>query len=95
MNGNYASIFVDEFQARNSTRAAADLSGELAVAATCKHFVAYSVETNRFGFNAVVPLQDLYQTYLPPFKRCVKAGRPAQIMCSYNGSPACSHYSCR
>ena len=53
----------------------------LAVAATCKHFVAYSVETDRQGFDAVVPLRDLHQTYLPPFQRCVQAGRPAQIMC--------------
>jgi beta-glucosidase-like glycosyl hydrolase len=94
LNGNYAAAFVEAFQARNATVAAAGRSGELAIAATCKHFVGYSVETNRFGSNAIVPLQDLHQTYLPPFKRCVESGRPAQVMCSYNainGTPACLH----
>jgi beta-glucosidase-like glycosyl hydrolase len=41
------------------------------------------METDRFGSNAVVPLQDLLQTFLPPFKRCVTAGKPAQIMCRF------------
>ena len=94
LNGNYAAAFVGAFQARNATVAATGRSGELAIAATCKHFVGYSVETDRFGSNAIVPLQDLHQTYLPPFKRCVERGRPAQIMCSYNainGTPACLH----
>ena len=84
LNGEYASAFIQEFQKFNESRAG--FSGDIAIAATCKHFVAYSVETNRFGSNAVVPVQDLHATYLPPFKRCVTSGRPAQIMCSCKSS---------
>ena len=70
----------------------------LGVAATCKHFAAYSLESadgyTRHTFNAVVSPRDLNETYLPGFKACVTGGQPAQIMCSYNainGVPACLH----
>jgi beta-glucosidase len=36
----------------------------------------------------------MVETYLPPFKRCVSQGKPAQVMCAYNsinGTPACLH----
>lgn len=65
------------------------------IAATCKHFYAYSLENSdgytRHDFNAVVSKRDLAETYLVPFKACVAAD-VEQIMCSYNavnGVPTC------
>ena len=61
----------------------------LGVAATCKHFVGYSLEGgpaadgfSRHDFNAIISQQDLAESYLPGFKACVTLGQPAQIMCS-------------
>lgn len=56
-------------------------------AACCKHFFAYSLEDSdgytRHNFNANVSMQDMMETYGPPFEMCV-AAQPEQIMCSYN-----------
>jgi len=69
----------------------------LKVAATCKHFAAYSLEqadgTTRFRFNAKLHPRDIQETYLPAFEACVRKGHVQQIMCSYNavdGVPACA-----
>uniref|UniRef100_A0A1I8JFU3 Fn3_like domain-containing protein n=1 Tax=Macrostomum lignano TaxID=282301 RepID=A0A1I8JFU3_9PLAT len=69
----------------------------LLTGAGCKHFAAYdgpdSYPESRFGFNALVSQQDLEQTFLPQFRRCVEAGS-VSVMCSYNainGVPACAN----
>ena len=42
-----------------------------------------------------VSLQDLADTYQPPFQSCVQQGRASGIMCAYNrvnGVPNCADY---
>ncbi|KAI3887300.1 hypothetical protein MKX03_017861 [Papaver bracteatum] len=70
--------------------------GHLQASACCKHFTAYDLDnwngTNRFVFDAQVSLQDLADTYQPPFKRCIDEGKASGIMCAYNrvnGIPSC------
>ena len=76
LNGAYAAAIVHGVQGDDPTY--------LQVAFTCKHFTAYSVETDRMkGSNAVVSDRDLAETFLPAFKACVRAGS-AQLMCAYN-----------
>lgn len=65
--------------------------------AVCKHFDAYGgpedLPQSRLSFNAQVPEQDLFMTYLPQFKQCVDSGALG-VMCSYNsvnGIPACAN----
>ncbi|PAA52332.1 hypothetical protein BOX15_Mlig015495g2, partial [Macrostomum lignano] len=65
--------------------------------AGCKHFAAYSgpedFPVSRVSFNAIVPEQDLRQSFLPQFRRCLSAGS-FSVMCSYNsvnGVPACAN----
>ena len=41
-----------------------------------------------------VTLQDLEDTYQPPFKGCVEEGHVSSVMCSYNrvnGVPTCAN----
>jgi beta-glucosidase-like glycosyl hydrolase len=43
-----------------------------------------------------VSLQDLADTYQPPFHSCVEQGRASGIMCAYNrvnGVPSCADYN--
>ncbi|MCL7026586.1 hypothetical protein MKW94_003355, partial [Papaver nudicaule] len=43
-----------------------------------------------------VSLQDLADTYQPPFRSCVTEGKASGIMCSYNrvnGVPSCADYN--
>ncbi|CAF1588452.1 unnamed protein product, partial [Didymodactylos carnosus] len=54
------------------------------VAACCKHYAAYDVETNRFEFDAQVNVRNMWETYLPVFDACVNYGQVMSIMCSYN-----------
>jgi len=74
------------------------------VAATAKHFFAYNFEGNepdggsdpqyRLRANVNVSAQDLYHTYLPPFRSAVSVAGARSVMCSYNavnGIPACAH----
>jgi beta-glucosidase-like glycosyl hydrolase len=40
--------------------------------------------------------QDLVDTYLPPFQKCVQQGQASGIMCAYNrvnGVPNCADYN--
>ena len=54
-------------------------------AACAKHFAVHSgPEDIRHSFNAVVSKRDLYETYLPAFKACVKEGRVEAVMGAYN-----------
>lgn len=67
----------------------------LKTAACAKHFAVHSgPEDLRHSFNAVVSKQDLYETYLPAFKACVKEGKVEAIMGAYNRTndkPCCGH----
>jgi beta-glucosidase len=58
--------------------------GELAVV---KHFAGYNQETHRHGplDDDIVSRRTLEEIYLPAFQAAVQEGRPAGVMCSYNG----------
>lgn len=66
-------------------------------AACCKHYLAYNLEsmpTGRFYFDANVTGRDLWETYLPAFRACVRDAGGLHVMCSYNavnGVPACAN----
>ncbi|KAG9451585.1 hypothetical protein H6P81_011550 [Aristolochia fimbriata] len=77
-----------------------DAPEHLRTSACCKHFTAYDLDNwknvTRYLFDAKVSLQDLADTYNPPFKSCVQEGRASGIMCSYNsvnGVPPCADYN--
>lgn len=62
--------------------------------ACAKHFAVHSgPEWNRHSFNAEdIPLRELHETYLPPFKALVKDAKVKEVMCAYNrfeGEPCC------
>ena len=95
LNSAYAESFVRGFQE------APEAPGTLLAGATCKHFVANSMEGSSddgisFGretFDAVVGQRDLVDSYLAPFQACVEKGNAAGLMCSYNsvnGFPTCA-----
>lgn len=72
----------------------------LKASACCKHFTAYDLDrwngVLRYSFNAKVSVQDMEDTYQPPFKSCVEEGHASGIMCSYNqvnGVPTCGDYN--
>lgn len=57
----------------------------LKAAACAKHYAVHSgPEDLRHGFNAAVSKQDLYETYLPAFKACVKEAGVEAVMGAYN-----------
>ncbi|XP_052137318.1 probable beta-D-xylosidase 7 [Oryza glaberrima] len=65
--------------------------------ACCKHATAYDLDywnnVVRYNYDSKVTLQDLEDTYNPPFKSCVAEGKATCIMCGYNsinGVPACA-----
>ncbi|XP_016458273.2 putative beta-D-xylosidase 2 [Nicotiana tabacum] len=69
----------------------------LKVAACCKHYTAYDLDNwsgvDRFHFNAKVSKQDMEDTFDVPFRSCVREGKVASVMCSYNqvnGIPTCA-----
>ncbi|KAM7252894.1 hypothetical protein ACFE04_025512 [Oxalis oulophora] len=95
VTGKYAVSFVRGVQG-DSFRGG-KLKGHLQASACCKHFTAYDLDNwkgmNRFMFNARVSLQDLADTYQPPFQSCVQQGKASGIMCGYNrvnGVPSCA-----
>lgn len=63
-------------------------------AACAKHYAVHSgPEALRHEFDAVAPLRDLYETYLPAFEALVKEGQVEAVMGAYNrvyGDPACA-----
>lgn len=65
----------------------------LKAAACAKHFAVHSgPESLRHGFDAIVSRKDLYETYLPAFKACVKEAEVEAVMGAYNrtnGEPCC------
>ncbi|GAB4830563.1 Probable beta-D-xylosidase 2 [Ancistrocladus abbreviatus] len=85
----YAASYVNGLQGNDGDR--------LKVAACCKHYTAYDLDnwsgTDRFHFNAKVSKQDMEDTFDVPFRACVKEGKVASVMCSYNqvnGIPTCA-----
>ena len=72
-----------------------DNKDDLKAAACAKHFAVHSgPEEKRHYFDARVSDQDLYDTYLYAFKRCVCDGDVEAVMGAYNrvnGEPACGN----
>ncbi len=70
--------------------------GEFLKAGACsKHYAVHSgPEKNRYGFNAITDMHDLWETYLPAFEKTVKAG-VAGVMGAYNSmnDEPCSAHS--
>ncbi|MBA0775753.1 hypothetical protein Gotri_010864 [Gossypium trilobum] len=96
--GKYAVSYVRGVQ--GDTFQGGKLHGHLQASACCKHFTAYDLDnwkgTNRFLFDARVTVQDLADTYQPPFEKCVRDGRASGVMCAYNrvnGVPSCADSS--
>jgi hypothetical protein len=50
----------------------------------------------REDYDAVVSMQDLVDSYLPPFQACVERGKSAGLMCSctYEPSVPAAHRAC-
>jgi beta-glucosidase len=61
---------------------------------TAKHFAVHSgPEPSRHEFDAQPNKRDLWETYLPAFKRLTQEGHVYSFMCAYNrlyGQPCCS-----
>uniref|UniRef100_A0A0G4IEP3 Fibronectin type III-like domain-containing protein n=1 Tax=Chromera velia CCMP2878 TaxID=1169474 RepID=A0A0G4IEP3_9ALVE len=90
LNGLYGAIYSRALQEGEDPR-------YLQVAVTLKHWAAYSLDKwkdfKRETFDANVTRHDLADTYFPAFKRSVREGKAAGVMCSYNrinGVPACA-----
>jgi beta-glucosidase len=57
----------------------------LKAAASAKHYAVHSgPEGDRHHFNAVPPLKDFQETYLPAFRALVTEGKVEIVMCAYN-----------
>ena len=65
----------------------------LKAAACAKHFAVHSgPEGERHSFNAVASKKDMYETYLPAFKKLVQDAKVEAVMGAYNrtnGEPCC------
>ncbi|HEX2925399.1 MAG TPA: glycoside hydrolase family 3 C-terminal domain-containing protein [Ruminiclostridium sp.] len=65
----------------------------LKTAACAKHFAVHSgPEGERHSFNAVASKKDMYETYLPAFKKLVQDANVEAVMGAYNrtnGEPCC------
>lgn len=63
-------------------------------AACAKHFAVHSgPEADRHSFNAVATKKDMFETYLPAFKKAVQDGKVCGIMGAYNkvnGEASCA-----
>jgi len=78
LNSHYAKEYVSGLQGDETK------NGFLRTSACLKHYAAYSEETGRTSFGAVVNSQDMQDTYLPAFEYGVKEGKASGLMCSYN-----------
>ncbi len=71
-----------------------DDSKYLKTSACAKHFVVHSgPEKLRHSFDAIASKKDMYETYLPAFKKLVDEGVES-VMCAYNrtnGDACCAH----
>ena len=83
----------------NSRGGSTDAAGHLQAGTCCKHFAVYDMEGNagapsRVYFDAKINARDMWETYMPAFKACVKTARSSHVMCSYNslnGVPTCGN----
>ncbi|XP_022768308.1 probable beta-D-xylosidase 7 [Durio zibethinus] len=98
VTGKYAVSFVRGIQ--GDSFEGGKLGQNLQVSACCKHFTAYDLDNwkgiNRFVFDANVTVQDLADTYQPPFQKCIQQGKASGVMCAYNrinGVPNCADYN--
>lgn len=61
--------------------------------ACAKHYAVHSgPEPLRHSFDVSVPMRDLWETYLPAFKKIVTEGKVEEVMCAYHryeGVPCC------
>ncbi|GLT93833.1 hypothetical protein SLE2022_116070 [Rubroshorea leprosula] len=99
LTGKYAISYVRGIQGDSFEGGKLGVADHLQASACCKHFTAYDLDSwkgiGRFVFDARVSLQDLADTYQPPFESCIKEGRASGIMCAYNrvnGVPNCADY---
>ncbi len=86
LTGEMASAFVKGLQGDNPKY--------LKTAACAKHFAVHSgPEKDRHSFNAIVSKRELYDTYLPAFKKLVTEAKVEAVMGAYNrllGEPCCA-----
>ena len=86
LTGEMASAFVHGLQG--------DHPKYLKAAACAKHFAVHSgPEKDRHSFNAIVTKRELYDTYLPAFKKLVTKANIEAVMGAYNrtlGEPCCA-----
>lgn len=86
LSGELGAAFVRGIQGNDPTY--------LKAAACAKHFAVHNgPEAKRHEFDAPASKKDLYETYLPAFKRLVDEG-VAGVMCAYNrtnGDVCCGH----
>ena len=79
---------------------------ELLTVACCKHLAAYDLENfgvgtppnngvvDRVQFDANITSRNLWEFFLPAFESCLKDGKGASVMCSFNsinGVPSCAN----
>ncbi len=77
LTGTLGSAFVKGLQGNNEKY--------LKAAACAKHYVVHSgPEGLRHHFNAIPPIKDFYESYLPPFEMLVKDANVEAVMCAYN-----------
>ena len=77
LTGEMASAFVKGLQG--------DHPKYLKAAACAKHYAVHSgPEKDRHSFNAIVTKRELYDTYLPAFKRLVTEAKVESVMGAYN-----------
>ncbi|KAM3688334.1 hypothetical protein ACJW31_10G141600 [Castanea mollissima] len=100
VTGKYAVAYVRGVQGDSKKGGQGNPDQHLQASACCKHFTAYDLDdwngVDRFHFDARVSLQDLADTYQPPFRSCVEQGKASGIMCAYNrvnGVPACADFN--
>ena len=86
LTGEMASAFVSGLQG--------DHPRYLKAAACAKHYAVHSgPEKERHSFNAIVTKRELYDTYLPAFKKLVTEAHVESVMGAYNrtnGEPCCA-----
>jgi len=87
LSGEYAVEYVNGCQEL-------DKNGHPRMLAFLKHFTAYSMEANRGHSDFNISKFDLFDSYLPQYKRAFQGAKAAGVMCSYNavnGLPSCAN----
>ena len=74
MNGAYAAAFVTGMQGEDQKY--------LKVSSCLKHYAAYSMESGRDSFAAIVTAQDMEDTYLPAFQAGTSLQRGGARRCN-------------